>query len=530
MRNNYKEKIQMKFTVNQLERIIVAILNNVNNKKFINNVERLFSLFSEEFYKNDYEKEYRVYLIKELTKVITKNKFDNRDALLSSLDLDGKYNLDSIALLNNLSDMNIPENELIALDRNISNQLRYNSVMNDSEELVDMLTNLQAENYSDLEEFMSGMETKLQTMNKNLKESRESIENEKNDMNLSDSAFVNYLGKLIKKERNPANKVKLGLQYLNVMFNGGLERGRCYCALGVAKGWKSGFLLNAASWAKRYNTFTTHDPKLKPCIVYLSMENTNEETIKRLWAHCFGNESDISNYDEVTAANMLENAGLFTPNDANAPEIVIWYRPNKSISTADLNNMLEDLKRNGQECCLLILDYVKRIRPVEASKELRIELSNITNELKTIAMEQDIPILTAMQLNREAFKTLEDADSFDEKIRASDKLGASNIGESIDIIQNVDYAFIVNKMQKRSINEEGETEYADRYLFVKLIACRSKQPPIVSFKHRFKDDNDMALIEDINLPRPVSTSTEVDMIKDRIDKNGQRSKGPRSIC
>ena len=218
----------------------------------------------------------------------------------------------------------------------------------------------------------------------------------------------------------------------------GLERGRCYCALGVAKGWKSGFLLNAASWAKRYNTFTTHDPKLKPCIVYLSMENTNEETIKRLWAHCFGNDSDIANYDKIQAASMLENAGLFTPNNPNSPEIIIWYRPNKSINTADLNIMLEDLKKEGRECVLLILDYLKRIRPVEQSKELRIELSNITNELKTIAMEQDIPILTAMQLNREAFKTLEEADSFDEKVKASDKLGASNVGESIDIIQNVD--------------------------------------------------------------------------------------------
>ena len=152
------------------------------------------------------------------------------------------------------------------------------------------------------------------------------------------------------------------------------------------------------SWAKRYNTFLTNDPSLKPVIVYLSMENSNEETITRLWNHCFGNDSNMKDYEPVKAARMFEEAKIFTPNDPNAPELLIWYRSNRSINTADLNAMLEDLKKEGKECVFLILDYLKRIRPVETSKELRIELSNITNELKTIATEQNIPILTAQQL------------------------------------------------------------------------------------------------------------------------------------
>lgn len=153
-------------------------------------------------------------------------------------------------------------------------------------------------------------------------------------------------------------------------------------------------MLNCASWAKRYNSFVTHDPKAKPVIVYLSMENTNEETLVRLWNHCFGDNDHISTHDKVEAANMLEKTGIFTPNNPTAPELQIWYRPNRSISTTDLNGMLEDLKKENKECVLLILDYLKRIRPAENNKDLRLELSNVTNELKTIAMEQDIPILT----------------------------------------------------------------------------------------------------------------------------------------
>ena len=80
------------------------------------------------------------------------------------------------------------------------------------------------------------------------------------------------------------------------------------------------------------------------------MENTNEETLTRLWNHCFGNNSEIKNYDKVEAANMLERAKIFTPNDPNSPELLIWYRSNRSINTADLNVMLEDLKKEGKEC------------------------------------------------------------------------------------------------------------------------------------------------------------------------------------
>lgn len=291
----------------------------------------------------------------------------------------------------------------------------------------------------------------------------------------------------------------------------------------MAKSWKSGFLLNCVSYAKRYNTFPEKDG-LKPVICYLTMENTNEETLTRLWAHCFGNNSSIASYSKVEAARMLEQAGLFTPNDPYSPEVVIWYRSNKSINTADLMGMLQDLEKEGKYCVFLVLDYISRIRPVETSKELRIELSNITNELKTIAMELDIPILTAAQLNRSAFECFEQAETFEEKLRSLEKLGAANIGDSIDVVRNCDCSFIVNKVQKRVVNEDGDIQYQDNYLFVKLISCRTKQPQVISFKHRFKDNNDMALIEDINMVNAQSTNTEIEFIRDRLKANEQKSR------
>lgn len=217
---NYKDKITMKFNIAQLDRIIVALITNGFNKKFASNVSRLFAMFNPSLYKTDYEKELRVYLIKEITEIILNNNIEDKDGILAYLDTDGKYYNDSVELLNNLYDAEIPENELSLLDKTISNQIKYGVIVEQSDGLSDMLVNLKAENYDDLGDMMTQLESTIDTMNRNIKDARESLENAKKDMSLSNSAFVNYLGNLITKERNPASKVKTGIQYLNAMFNG----------------------------------------------------------------------------------------------------------------------------------------------------------------------------------------------------------------------------------------------------------------------------------------------------------------------
>jgi len=45
-----------------------------------------------------------------------------------------------------------------------------------------------------------------------------------------------------------------------------------------------------------------------------------------------------------------------------------------------------------------VQDYIKRIRSTVNHKELRFELSIVSDEFASIAKEREIPILTAMQL------------------------------------------------------------------------------------------------------------------------------------
>lgn len=287
MKQNYKDKITMKFNISQLDRIIITLLNNAFNKKFASNVSRLFSIFNEALYKTEYEKEVRVYLIKEITNIIINNNIMDKDSILTYLNTDGKYYNDCVELLNSLFEENISDDEIALLDKTISDQLKYSTIMSHVDKLNDMLTNIKTENFESLDDAVLEIGNEIETTNREIKLSRESIEDAKNDLSLSSNIFVNYLGKLIDDERNPKCVVPTGIKTLNDILDGGWHPGRLYVALSVAKGGKSIFLLNAASWAKRYGHFKTHNPNLKPCIIYLSMENSNKETIGRLWNHCF---------------------------------------------------------------------------------------------------------------------------------------------------------------------------------------------------------------------------------------------------
>ena len=236
---DFKDKITMRFNVSQLERTIVALLNNGYNKKFAANVLRLFNMFVEDSYKNDFDKESRVYLVKKIASVITEHDIINKDSILSFLDVSGKYEQPATDILNTLFEFEIDNSELQMLDKMISQQLKFSIVGDTSTNLMDMLTNMQTENYDDFDEFIKNFHDSVDSLNRNLRSARESIEDSKSDISLGSDSFVNLLGNIIKAERNPSARIKTGIRAINDMFNGGYEKGRVYLALGLAKGWKS---------------------------------------------------------------------------------------------------------------------------------------------------------------------------------------------------------------------------------------------------------------------------------------------------
>ena len=144
---------------------------------------------------------------------------------------------------------------------------------------------------------------------------------------------------------------------------------------------------------------------------------------------------DIRNFTPKQVLKMLRDTGEFTLSDNNNVDIIIKYHANRTISTDDLYTIIDDLLDDGEEVMALILDYIKRIRPAERAKDEKEELKNITNELKTLALELDIPVVTAHQLNRSGASVV-DAAMQSNKEDLARFLGRSNVGSALKYLEH----------------------------------------------------------------------------------------------
>lgn len=518
-----QEKIALKFNLAMLDRTIIAILTTVSNKKFISNISKLFNILTKESYVVEYEKEFRVYLIKKMTSLILSNNLTTKEELLSELNVDGKYCDACTNILNLYHDEYLSPEELDNLDKMISNQLKYGIIENKIDDLIDGINILKAEAYDDYNEEIDKIDGMINRLALDFRDVEDTIADSRFDLDLSDTAILtNKIQECIDDENNPSSKVKTGLQMFNTMLDGGFEKGRVYCLMGVAKGFKSGLMLNIALWAKQYNNFRPKDPAKIPTVVYLTLENTTKETLRRIAVWSFGDNFKFSGYKAKDCVELLKQASVAGNNNAT---LQILYRQNKSISTLDIDGILTDLEEDGKECVMLIVDYITRLKPARPTKsgEVRLELSDITNELSSLAKDRDIPIVTAAQMNREAFRMLEDAQTFEEKVAAAGKMGASQTAESINIIQNVDCAIVLNRLTNRKLNEAGICEYEDNYLMLNMVASRSNSPKITKFQTRFAEGNHLRLIADINEKVPISTITTEEGINSRLDNSTTRT-------
>lgn len=502
----------LNFSKDQLDLIIIGIYCAVDNKKFISNVRTLFNSFNEDSYAADEERKIRVYIIKTLSSSIIEMNISDRNDINKLVQFNGFYGEVATNLLAILSEKVLTDQYMFTVDKLISNKLKSIIIESKGQALIQKYNTFISKTYPDsqFDIILNDLEQCVDDVSKSFKRVKESMDESRHTISSFDGNFINLLDKMIKYETNPASKIKTGIKLLNNMFNGGFENGRVYCALGTPKGWKSGFMFNCAVWTKKYNkNLKPKDPNKKPVVLYLTLENTETETLRRAVTYANGNTINFTKVTKEQLHQSLLQSGFLSYNDSDMNEIgiVIKYAPNKSVTVSDIGVMLDDLEKQGCECVFLIVDYLKRIKPSSRNKELRIELGEITDELTVLAKEKDIPILTAMQLNRGAMKELNDTphDSLQSAISASRNIGASNIAESVDVIQNVDCAFTVSLYNDQSKDDDSGVVTSDKYLILRSIAVRfNTLCQTTMFTHRFEKNNGMRIIEDINMSEQLS--------------------------
>lgn len=322
------------------------------------------------------------------------------------------------------------------------------------------------------------------------------------------------------------NLLKIGIRRLNTLLSPAYMNARLYIYAGAVGSGKSIILQKTAIDIRKYNPdFQPKTPGMKPCVLYITMENFFTEVIERLWNMEF--DESITNYSEEESMNMIcdvlgitqvisddvkvrdvdtgeswEAQLIKEPSTKSNIEIVMKYFSYREISTDDLFTIIQDLRDENMEVCALVLDYVKRIAPSNPTPDNeKLELNHIGNELKALAVIQDIPVITAHQLNRAAVSIMDGA-TRQGKGDVLKLVGREHIGSAWELAEIADWLGLCNITYKPGTDE--------KYFEVNVQKRRRIDQSDMEFAkytylaHPFSKNNGLKLIDDINLDKVLS--------------------------
>lgn len=353
---------------------------------------------------------------------------------------------------------------------------------------------------------------------------------------------------------------KTGIRRLNTLLSPGYMNGRLYVWGGLPGSGKSTMLLQSALDIRKYNPgFKTKTPGMKPCVLYITMENTFTETIERMWNMNFDdpmtnytldeaveklsdvlgiakvNNDDKTILDSIDAKEIKEDnteekipvstekspgtslLDQLAENDKKEEEpnieIVVQYYPYRSISTDDLFTIINDLREENMEVCALVFDYIKRIEPAEpVADNVKLELNRIINELKALAVIQDIPVITAHQMNRAAASAVDNA-ARSGKADVVKLAGRENIGDAWEILETADFFAVLNREYKPGTDQ--------LYLTINVLKRRridAGEKEFAKFTylaHPYYPQNPLRLIPDLYSDKVLSLqslSSDIDIV------------------
>lgn len=427
------------------------------------NLRKFMLSLDSSVYENDIEKQRRVKFINLALEARIDHNLTDQEMIITHI----YSNLDFDVNFIDLNNLEMNADEIMWVHKLVEDSLKYFFIYESADQMLDICTKIKSSDFNQRAELISEYESVLNTTQNKFRQVKQ-------DTNATDIQFSLRNGDFEKSVRetydlitNTSRHLITGMQGLNEMLGGGFESGRTYMFFGLSGIGKSIVLLNIIYQMKKYNRFyKPKDPTKIPCIVLLTMENTVVETVSRLFDMSVENSIGMENYafDEVLRKLRMEGELVL---DNNSPiDIVIRYKANKSVDTNYLYELYDELENDGYEIICLVQDHVKRIRSIWGSADLRLELGDIVNEFKVFAAEKDIPVITNSHLNRDASKVVEEDSAKANKTDITMKLGKSNAGESLLMIDNLDCAFIINPDH----DEEG-----NKYMVFKSIKSRIKE-------------------------------------------------------
>ena len=470
-------------------------------------------------YQNDIEKVRRIEFIKRAIDARLNYNLTDRQIIISHI-------LSGLEFDPNFIDLNqeIKLDDVEWCHKFVEQALKYGFIYRYADELIDICTSIKTTNFEHRAYIIPKFQQLINVLGSDFR--RAEVDDNLTDMtfSLSQGQFENAITRVYETINNPNRRLISGMQGLNKLIGGGFEEERVYVLLGVTGVGKSVTLLNLAIQLKKYNKdYKPKDPSKTPCIVYLTMENTVVETVTRLFDLVTDAQFGMTNYSLNEVITKLKLEGQLVLNGNSPIDLVIKYKPNRSVDTSYCYKLYDDLLAEGKEMICLLQDHLLRIRSIYGNPEPRFELGDVVNEFKTFAAQKQISVITNFHLNREAMKLIETNVGRSSQIDVTQKMGKSNISESVLILNNTDVAIIINREYDKTDGRE--------YMGFNAIKMRDKSQ-LSYFAQPFAFGNSIRLVEDVNGPAMYKTSVNANaniMPQANVRTSSVNSMGPISM-
>lgn len=515
--------LKIKISIEVLDMMIAFLYkpSTLRTRKTLNNIYLLLTSIDKSMYENDPELSNRYWIILKTIEARISEKINSEDMYINYiLDDNDCDEYKSDILKNVVTNKKISYDESKVLIKMVEDRLRYGYALTYKNIIGDYINSIDPD---DMKSFKAideelyyiansfiGIHRKTKTLDGN------------NKFSLDDDVFIPVVTDSVNRLKDRNRIYTTGIRMLNAILSPGYLSKRLYMYLAFPGGGKSQILLKSALDIRKYNKIETKDPDKRPVVLFITLENTIEETVERLFNMTCTND-DIRNYTPKQVVEMLKKDGNLGLNSKNNIDIVIQEYGNREIDTNDLHSIIQDLSDEGMETVALVLDYVKRIRPAEKGATEKEELKNITNELKDLAKAWDIPVITAQQLNRTS-ATIVDTAMQSSKADLAKLIGRDGVAGAWEIQENSDFVCILNQERKRDTGELFMTFKMIKRRY-KSVEEDEKYKKREYFNHPYNPENEIQLIDDIGLDESLSVfslSSEID------DESTQNKRGDKN--
>jgi len=327
--------------------------------------------------------------------------------------------------------------------RQIRLRKKVDSIFSNYDDISNIVEDIKEGSFDSIDDLADDYEVIIKKLYTNMMESNRAITLESAaSLDLVHDDYTHVI-KMIERKYKRVNTTKTGLPILDsTIMNGGYEPSRLYIFGGGSGAGKSTLLNNTiiksatalpAVESKKYDLEANG---INRVYIYITLENTIEEALMRTYQPLFKKTTQQMLLDISSGVDIKKM--ITTELKKTGSTIIMKYFPAMSVSVLDLMGVVDDaISMYGKDSLAgLYVDYLDLLKADTRYDMYRLELGHITLSLKTLAVEYNIPVVTASQLSRGTYR-----------IKEAAELGVDLMSESIKKVEHADFVMLLARDQ-----------------------------------------------------------------------------------